>query len=207
LGGLALSYATDVQLGRRAAGVDYDAKVLGLADRALALDRENILAYLAKGSYLHGCFRPSDARRVAEAGLAIDPNSAPLHALRSLTNSYLSQLEQAKSDVQAAMRLSPRDPALSQWRNYLADAELGLGNVDAAIEESSKAIDGGYRVLYSYLNLAAARGLKGDLEEAKRALAEARHIAPELSVKWINERKPILRHAIDRLRQAGLPEE
>ena len=85
--------------------------------------------------------------------------------------------------------------------------ELGLGNWDAAIEESGKAIDGGYRVVYSYLNLAAGRAMKGDTVEATKALAEARRVNPALSVKWIDERKPILRPAIDSLRKAGLPEQ
>ena len=66
-----------------------------------------------------------------------------------------------RSDVQQAMRLSPRDPALSQWHNFLADAEIGLGNLNVAIEEATKAIDGGYRVFYAYLNLAAAHGAQG----------------------------------------------
>lgn len=61
---------------------------------------------------------------------------------------------------------------MSQWRNFLADAEPGLGNLDSSIEESRKAIDGGYRVFFSFLNLAAARGIKGGIEEAKKALAE-----------------------------------
>jgi hypothetical protein len=33
---------------------------------------------------------------------------------------------------------------MSQWHNFMADAELGLGNYDTAIDESSRAIDGGY---------------------------------------------------------------
>ena len=207
LAGLASCYAIDFQIGWRATGVDYEFEVFGPADRALALDRENTLAYLAKGWYFIGCSRHPEARRIADAGLAVNPNSAPLFALRSLANSYLSQFEQAKSDVLTAMRLSPRDPSLSQWRNFLADAELGLGHLEASIEESSKAIDGGYRVSYSYLNLAAARGIKGDVEEAKKALVEARRLNPELSVKWINDRKPILQPAVDSLRKAGLPEQ
>jgi adenylate cyclase len=89
----------------------------------------------------------------------------------------------------------------------MADAELGLGNFDAAINECNKAIDGGYRVFYSYLNLAAARAFKGDTDEAKAALAEARRIHPKLSVKWLIEHKPVLQPAFDGLRKAGLPEE
>src|SRR5579863_9878719 len=34
------------------AGIDYDATILGLVDRAIALDRRNIRAHLTKGSYL-----------------------------------------------------------------------------------------------------------------------------------------------------------
>ena len=67
----------------------------------------------------------------------------------------------------------------------MADAELGLGHFDAAIDEANKAIDAGYRVFYSYLNLAAAHALKGDIDQAKAPLAEARRLNPKLSVKWL----------------------
>ena len=105
------------------------------------------------------------------------------------------------------MRLSPRDPALSQWHNFTADAEIGLGNFDTAIDECNKAIDGGYRVFYSYLNLAAGHAFKGDMDVAKAALVEARRLNPKLSVKWLIEHKPVLQPAFDGLRKAGLPEE
>jgi adenylate cyclase len=206
LAGLALCYATDFQLGWPAAEVDYDSKVLGLADQALTLDRDNTLAHLAKAGYLNSRHRQSDARRIIDEGLAIDANSAPLLAWRSIIDSCLGEFEQAKSDIQKAMRLSPRDPSMSRWRNFLADAELGLRHLDAAIEASSRAIDGGYRVYFSYLNLAAAHGLKGDTEKAKEALAQARQLYPKLSVTWLRERKPILEFAFDSLRKAGLPE-
>ena len=206
LAGLASCYANDLWFWP-AAEVNYELKVLELADRALALDRDNLSAHMAKGMYLLRYNRYSDARRNADAALAIEPNSAALFSHRGAINIYLGEFEQARSDLQTAMRLSPRDPALSQWRNFLADAELGLGNLDAAIEASSIAIDGGYRVFFAYLNLAAACALKGDMEEAKRALEQARHINPKLSVRWLTEQKPILKPAFGCLRQAGLPEE
>ena len=187
--------------------LNYDAKILGQADRSITVDRDNMLAYVAKSFYLLVSLRPNDAFRAADAGLAIDLNSAPLLATRSIAETYLRQFERAKSDVQQAMRLSPRDPALSQWHNFLADAEIGLGNLNAAIEEANKAIDGGYRVFYAHLNLAAAHALKGDMDEATAALAEARRINPKLSIKWLTERKPVLQPAFDVLRKAGLPEE
>jgi adenylate cyclase len=207
LAGDAYTYSLEYAFGSRNSETDYDAKILGQADRSIALDRDNIQAYVAKSLYLLVSSRPNDALRAADAGLAVDPNSAPLHASRSIAQTYLRQFAQAKSDVQQAMRLSPRDPALSQWHNFLADAEIGLGNLNAAIEEANEAIDGGYRVFYAYLNLAAAHALKGDMDEARAALAQARRINPKLSIKWLTERKPVLQPAFDVLRKAGLPEE
>jgi tetratricopeptide (TPR) repeat protein len=104
------------------------------------------------------------------------------------------------------MGLSPRDPRIGNWHNFMADAELGLGHLEAAIEGASKAIDAGYRLFYPYLNLVAAYALKGDIDQAKAPLAEARRINPKLSVQWLSARKPILQPAFDALRKAGLPE-
>jgi len=89
----------------------------------------------------------------------------------------------------------------------MADAELGLGHYDAAIDEANIAIDAGYRVYFAYLNLAAGHAYKGEMDEAMTSLAEARRLYPKLSVKWLSERKPILQPAFEVLRKAGLPEE
>jgi adenylate cyclase len=207
LAGAAMAYALEYTFGRRSLEVDYDLKILVQADRALLLDRDNILAYLAKSSYLNHSSRTNEASRVVDAGLVIDPNNALLYATRSNIETYLGQFGESKSDILQAMRLSPRDPAFSQWHNFLADAELGLGHFDAAIEECNKAIEGGYRVFYTYLNLAAAHGLKGRMEEARNALTEARRINPRLSVKWMIDHKPILLPAFEALRKAGMPKE
>jgi adenylate cyclase len=205
--GAATTYLAEYSYGWTDSETDYDAKILGQADRAIALACDNTWAYSVKGTYLNLSLRPNDALRVANAGIALNSNYAYLFAGRAAAECYLGQFEQAKSDVQQAMRLSPRDPRLSQWHNFLADAELGLGHLDAAIDDANKAIDAGYRVFYSYLNLAAARALKGDIDQARTALAEARRHNPKLSVKWLTERKPILAAAFDALRKAGLPEE
>ncbi|HEY1864415.1 MAG TPA: hypothetical protein VGG77_12180 [Roseiarcus sp.] len=151
--------------------------------------------------------RPEDAVRALDAGLAIDANAAGLLATRSTANDYLGRFEQAKSDIQRALLLSPRDPAMGQWFNLRADPELGLGRFDEALEDAKKALEGGHRVFYTYLNLAAAHAFKGEMDEAKAAMAEARRLKPDLSVKWLMKHKPVLQLAFDGLRKAGLPEE
>jgi hypothetical protein len=69
-----------------------------------------------------------------DAGLAIDPNAAGLLALRSNAEDYLGRFEQAKSDIQQAMLLSPRDPAMGQWFNLRADTEARRLKPDLSIK-------------------------------------------------------------------------
>ena len=76
-----------------------------------------------------------------------------------------------------------------------------------AAEDAKNAIDGGYHVFYAYLNLAAAAAFMGKMDEAKAAVAEARRLNPNLSIKWLMQHKPVLQFAYDELRRAGLPEE
>jgi adenylate cyclase len=63
---------------------DYDAKVIGPADRAIALAPDTMRAYWAKSVYLFVAHRADEALRTADAGLAINPNDAPLYGARRL---------------------------------------------------------------------------------------------------------------------------
>jgi tetratricopeptide (TPR) repeat protein len=186
---------------------DYDAKVIGQADRAIARAADNAWAYYVKSAYLSLSRRFDEALRTADAGLAIDPNYASLHYVRANAKSSLGQFEQAKSDVKQAMRLSPRDPRIGVFHMVSGDAELGLGHFDAAIDEYHNATDSGFRPFYAYTNLAAAYALEGKMEEAKTALAEALRIKPQLTVKWMIAHTPNLPPVFEGLRKLGLPEE
>ena len=70
-------------------GTDYDAKVIGQADRAIALAPDNVQAYWAKSIYLSFSRRSDEALRTADAGLAINPNYAPLYVVRSYRQIFL----------------------------------------------------------------------------------------------------------------------
>ena len=119
----------------------------------------------------------------------------------------LGRYEQAKTDVQQAIRLGPRDPRIGLWLDSLGDAELGLKNFDAAIDEYKKAIDAGWRAYQPYRGLAAAYALQGKLEQATSALAEARRLNPGLTLKWQQTHSQSIPPLIEGLRKAGLPEE
>jgi TolB-like protein len=189
------------------AEADLDAKIIGQADRAIALAPDNVRAYVAKSAYLTGTHRASEAARVADAGLAVNPNYAPLLDARSFAEAALGRFEQAKSDAQQAMLLSPRDPEVPSRLIALGMAEIGLGHFDAAINEFQKAIDAGAHYFVPYVNLAAAYALEGKTDEAKAALAEAQRLNPQLTVKWLIDHAPNLPPLFEGVRKAGLPEQ
>jgi adenylate cyclase len=207
LAGEASTYMVDRIFGWANPDVDYDAKVVGLANRSIAIDPDDARGYAVKSLYLTNGNHPVEGLRAAEAGLAVNPNDAALHASRGLAENYLGHFEQGISEVGQAMRLSPRDPNTGAWHDFAAEAELGLGHFDAAIEEANKAIDAGYRVFLASTMLTVAYALNGKLDEAKAALAEARRLNPKLTVKLMRERYPDFPWMAEGLRKAGLREE
>jgi adenylate cyclase len=164
-------------------------------------------AYAAKSFYLAVTGRANEALHAADAGLAINPNSAPLLDARTLAEIVLGRFEQAKSDTAQAMRLSPRDPELPNRLINLGMVEIGLGHFDAAVVEFQKAIDAGAHYFIPYVALASAYALEGKTEEAKTALAEARRLNPDLTVKWLIGHAPNMPPLFEGLRKAGLADE
>ena len=55
--------------------------------------------------------------------------------------------------------------------------------------------------------LAGAEAVKGNDAEAKLALAEARRLNPQLTIKWFLENYSVPPMIVESLRKAGLPEE
>ena len=69
-------------------------------------------------------------------------------------------------------------------------------------------MDAGYRPYLAYTFLAAAAAMKGDNNEAKAALAEARRLNPNLtSIKWLTTNAVAIPRQLEGLRKAGLPED
>jgi adenylate cyclase len=208
LAGSAQTYVFDWLNGWGDSGTDYDIKILGPADRAINLAPDDSGVYFPKAQYLGLSRRPSEALDAADAGLAVNPNEVGLLIARAIAENSLGRYEQAKADMERAIRLSPRDRYLGVFRVDLGEAEIGLGDFDAAIDQFHKAIDlGMQQVFYVHTNLAAAYAHAGKIDEAKAALAEARRLNPAITIKWLKEHTPNLPASFDGLRKAGLPEQ
>jgi adenylate cyclase len=207
LAGSAYTYFSDYLYEWGAPGTDYEAKVLGQADRAIVLAPDNVRGYYVKGIYLGDSRRPREGLAAAEAGLAINPNFVMLFAPRITAELSLGRFEQAKADAERAMRLSPRDPYIGVFHYYIGAVELSLGRLDAAIDEFHQTIDSGFRTYFPYVDLSAAYAQAGKMDEEKTALAEARRLNPKLTVKWLIEHTSGVPTVLDGVRKAGLPEE
>jgi adenylate cyclase len=189
-------------------GTDYDAKILGPADRAIALAPGYDQSYLFKSLYLLNSRRFDEAVSAADAGLAVNPNNPSLYLARAGAEIALGRFDEAKSDLQQGIRLSPRDPFVGIFRTELGDIEIGAGRPEAAIVEYRKALDAGDHNYWVYANLAASYALLGKMDEAKPFVAETLRLNPSFTIKWYREHVPYdLPTRDEGLRKAGFAEE
>ena len=205
---LAGTYLVEYIFGYGNPGIDYDAKILGQSDRAIALARDYDVPYEAKSVYLSFSRRYDEAIRSANAGLAVNPNNQDFYHTRAIAEISLGRFDEAKSDLQQAIRLSPHDPLVATMITSLGDIEIGSGRPESALVEYKKALDAGDHTYWIYANLAASYSLLGKMDEAKPFVAEALRVNPSFTIKWFREHVPYDLPARDEgLRKAGFAEE
>jgi adenylate cyclase len=208
IAGDVLTYWQEALFGWGNSGTDYNAKILGQADRAIALGPDYDQPYLFKSLYLSITHRFDEALSAANAGVAANPNNPNVYAARAMAGIALGHFDQAKSDAQQAIRLSPHDPTRSIWDTNLGDIEIGSGRPEAAIVEYRKSLDAGDHTYWNYANLAASYALLGKMDEAKPFVAETLRLNPSFTIKWYREHVPYdLRTRDEGLRKAGFAEE
>ena len=180
-----------------------------LLTKATAINPSYAFAYYVKSHVLLWTKQFPEAIEAAQTAVALDPNAANGYYALGLAENALKRCEQSIVHIKQAFALSPRDPIGGLWHLVLGDDEACLNRLDGAIGEFKKAIDAGYRTFFPYAFLAAVEAAKGNDAEAKVALAEARRINPQLTIKWFAEHSPVpmLTVFVDGWRKAGLPEE
>jgi adenylate cyclase len=195
-----------------------EARAAQLLAAALERDANHVMARVAMGLLRRSQNRLGEAQAELEMAVAIDRNCAEALRLLATALLFLGEPEAAIPHLERAIRLNPRDPNLSGYLWPLGQCHLLLGQVDEAIallRKACAALPGDYFV---HLNLAGALGIRGDLDEARAALAEALKIKPKVNsltkyrahTPWIgNPRHWALRDKTLNagLRRAGFPDE
>lgn len=181
------------------------------AQTAISIDDQDGWAHTALG-YLHFVGRRVDDA-VAEFTKAIElnPNFAAAYGYRALANAHAGRCEEAKSDVDWALRLSPKDPQYALFIAVAGLADYLAGRNNDAVKHLAESVrlrpefPGGKRTYCAALVQA------GKLSEAKLVMEEIRKLQPDVSASLLKEMLPYsspdtLARFIDDLRKAGLPE-
>ena len=217
LAGAAFVDVQDYTYGWSNQSVDLYARAMQRANQALLLDPDQATAHYVKARLIMTKAKPNDAASAneviaeAEASLRADPSFAGAYWAMAVGEQLLGRYEQSMSDLEQAMRISPRDAGIGLWRVEMGRDLLALRRYEAAVQEGLKAIDSEYRTAISYASLAAFYAAADKTPEAKATLAEAMKLNPKLSVAWFDAHLPVFIDASPGFREAlikaGLSEE
>ena len=160
------------------------------ADQVLgeALEREtnHSMAYFAMGVLRRVQNRLADSQIELETAIALDRNNARAFQQLGLTLMWLGQPEAAIPQIERAIRLNPHDPNIASYYWALGSSNLIAGRVDDALNLLNKARAANSRLFFIHLWLAAPLALRGDLAEARTALAESMKLKPDINslLQW-----------------------
>jgi adenylate cyclase len=217
LAGAAFVDSSDYVLGLSEQSVDMYARAMQQANQALLLDPDQATAHYTKARLIIFRAKPNDAASAneiiaeAEASLRADPSFARAYWAMANGEMLLGRYEQGMSNLEQAMRISPRDSSIGVWHMDMGRDLLALRRTDAAVQEGLKAIDSGFRQATAYAALAAFYAAADKAPEAKAALGEAMKANPKLSVASLHAHLPGFIDSPPGFREnlikAGLPED
>jgi TolB-like protein/Flp pilus assembly protein TadD len=187
-----------------------------LVDQVLAKRPASANAHITKGHILlYG--NPEGALLEYDAALEIDPNSPAAYASKGIALVTAGRAREGVSPLQIALRLSPKDPAASNWHFFLCHAHVHVHQYDEAVEECRRSINLNKLNWFPYVDLVSVYAVKGQLDMAQQKLAELEAIRPNFSVQWYRQTgyarssNPQFRRELDDildgLRKAGVRED
>jgi adenylate cyclase len=216
--GIAAVLAVNLANGTTETPKEDEARAEKLLADALQRDPNRAQIHITMGLLRRLQNRLADSRIEWERAIALDPNNAVAYGQLGVTLIYLGDPAAAVPLEEKRLRLNPNDPniALAYWS--LGLAHLLLGHLDEAIDWLTKARAANPRIYYFHLDIAAAMALKGYLDDAHAALAEAIRLKPDINsmtrqrARWAYTNNPAYRALAEKtvdvgLRKAGMPEE
>ncbi|HZZ26328.1 MAG TPA: hypothetical protein VFE60_28905 [Roseiarcus sp.] len=185
------------------------------AERAVVAEPDNSAAHVAKAWVFYNKRQWPQAIAEADAAIAADPNNAEAHARRGFFKLYLGRAEDGFPDLEAALRLSPRDPYVPLWQQEVCVLHNFLAQWEQAIEWCEKARAGAPANVYTRVHLAAANAWAGHDKEAREVAVQLQKAYPGYTVQkyagmhfsddpTYNAQRARI---VEGLRKAGMPEQ
>ena len=190
------------------------AEAARLAWRAAELGKDDAVALAFGGlalGYVAGDLEGAIA--LIDRALVLNPNLAVGWYASGTVRAFRGgEPEVAIAHLHRAMRLSPFDPFMFTMQGVTAFAHFFAGRYDEATAWAEKAFWERPNILATLRIAAASNALAGRLEEARKAIARALELDPEMRVSnlegrigWFRRPEDFAKYA-DALRKAGLPE-
>jgi TolB-like protein/Flp pilus assembly protein TadD len=202
------------------------ARAEGLADQALAALPRSPMAHYDKGQVLRARAlvlreqgRCEEAIREYETAVSLDRNLVFAMTALGWCKFLTGSMDEVIPRIEQGIRLSPRDPGIPVWYQWIGVVHLLQSDTDEAIVwlEKARSVSPTHPFIRGYL--ASAYGLRGEIERASSELAEARRLSAD-DRYWSLARLKALGyfgvpklHALFEstyfagLRKAGMPEE
>ena len=188
-----------------------------LAREVTAASPRTPLGHGARGQVLRAQDHYKDAIPEYEAVIAFNRNAVGAISALAGCKLHAGPIGEVVPLQEQALRLSPRDPLISNMYGRIGIAYLLQSHTDEAIVWLEKARDANPARSFPYAGLASGHALKGDIERASAELAEARRLNNDFfrSLARIKARYSEVpqMHALfeatylEGLRKAGAPEE
>lgn len=157
------------------------ARAESLIEQALAASPGSLVAHDVKGRLLRLQGRPEEATIEFEMILSSDPNSLGSLFQLGWCKVMTGSIDEALPLVERDIRLSPRDPSLSNFYWRTGWIHLLQSRTDEAIVWLERGRSANPRVPGIRAMLASAYGLKGEAERATTELTEARRLSERYS--------------------------
>ncbi len=183
------------------------------AQKAAALNDRNVTAWLVLGRIDIDSGRYDDAVKKGRKALDLAPNLADGHGWLGHFLMYSGECEEAISELEMAIRLSPRDPVNALWYAPMSMTHFLAGRYEEAIRWCKKSLQDLPNALPGvHRCMAASYAMLDQMEEAQRAIESLKSRVPNVSIEATKHQMPFKRdtdtaHYSDALRKAGLPEE
>jgi len=182
------------------------------ARRAVAADDHDSSAHTALAIYELFSGRHAEAMRRLERATEINPNSNFARGYMGVVQAFGGECDNAIDNLQAAIRLSPRDTLIVVWCTASGWAYLSADQFDEAAASARQAIDWNPGFMDAHGILAAASGHLGRLDDARMALDDFVSKMPGLSLNDPRLLRPFRRPSdrdrfLTGLRLAGLQQD
>ncbi len=183
-----------------------------LAKKAMKIDTRDPVGYFSMGRNLMMLGDHDGAIAALKYSLELNPNFAQSYFGLGFVLALSGELDEARENIQTAIRLSPRDPLMVGFTNVLGMACIMAGDFEEGLDWAKRSLRLPTPVGYwNHATLASAYANLGQMEEATEALKGAVKEKPDLSISFLEKVLPT-RHKdglgvyFSGLRLAGLPE-